>query len=55
VRVRVDRAIASPSWSQWFLDVKVQHLVSSRSNHCPVFLDLEKRTQSAAEATIVYV
>jgi hypothetical protein len=41
VRVRLDRAVASPNWSLWFPDSKVQHLVSSRSDHCPIFLNLE--------------
>jgi hypothetical protein len=29
VRVRLDRVLASPTWSDWFSDVKVQHIVSS--------------------------
>jgi hypothetical protein len=42
VQVRLDRAVASPSWSNWFPDAKVQHIISARSDHCPVFLNLEK-------------
>jgi endonuclease/exonuclease/phosphatase family metal-dependent hydrolase len=41
VRVRLDRVVESSSWSQWFPDVQLQHLVSSRSDHCPVFLNLQ--------------
>jgi exonuclease III len=40
VRVRLDRAVASPSWSTWFPEAKLQHIVSSRSDHCPIYLDL---------------
>jgi hypothetical protein len=42
VRVRLDRAIASLSWSDRFPDAKVQHIVSSRLDHCPIFLNLER-------------
>jgi endonuclease/exonuclease/phosphatase family metal-dependent hydrolase len=42
VRVRLDRAVASPSWSEWFPQVRVKHLISASSDHCPIFLDLEK-------------
>jgi hypothetical protein len=33
--------VASSSWTQWFPDVKLLHLVSPRSDHCPVLLRLE--------------
>jgi hypothetical protein len=39
VRVRLDRVVASPSWSQWFPRAKLQHLISVSSDHCPVFLN----------------
>jgi hypothetical protein len=42
VRVRLDQVVASPSWSQWFPDTWLQHLVSSKSDHSPVFLNLEQ-------------
>jgi hypothetical protein len=42
VRVRLDGAVASPSWSAWFPNAVLKHIVSSRSDHCPIFLDLEK-------------
>jgi hypothetical protein len=37
----LDRVVASPSWSDWFPDAKVQLIVSSRLDHCPIFLNLE--------------
>jgi hypothetical protein len=41
VRVRLDRAVACPRWSQLFPQATVQHLVSSRSDHCPILLSLK--------------
>nr|XP_051205578.1 uncharacterized protein LOC127319648 [Lolium perenne] len=38
VKVRLDRAVASPDWSIRFPDAKVHHLVSSRSDHCPLLV-----------------
>ena len=38
VKVRLDRAVASPQWSDWFPNVRVKHLMSSRSDHCPILL-----------------
>jgi hypothetical protein len=43
VRVRLDRAVASPSWSKIFPQATVQHLVSSRSDHCPILLSMAKK------------
>jgi exonuclease III len=40
VRVRLDRAVACPSWSQLYPQATVQHLVSSRSDHCPIVISL---------------
>jgi hypothetical protein len=42
VKVRLDRAVASLSWSQLFTRAKVQHIISSRSDHCPIMLEVEK-------------
>lgn len=42
VRVRLDRAVASPSWSDHFSGAKLTHLVSSRSDHCPILLRVER-------------
>lgn len=36
VKVRLDQAVASPSWSERFLDSQVRHIVSSQSDHCPI-------------------
>jgi hypothetical protein len=38
VRVRLDQAVAS----QWFPNTRLQHIVSSRSDHNPVFLNLKQ-------------
>ena len=45
VRVRLDRAVASPSWTDLFSDAQVVHLVSSRSDHCPLLLKAEVDTR----------
>jgi hypothetical protein len=42
VKVRLDRAVASPSWMANFPNATVSHLVSSRSDHYPLLIDLEK-------------
>jgi hypothetical protein len=42
VKVRLDRAVASPEWSIRFPEAKVHHLVSSRSDHCPLLLSLSQ-------------
>jgi exonuclease III len=41
VKVRLDRAVASASWLSWFLGVQLHHLVTSRSDHLPILLELE--------------
>jgi hypothetical protein len=40
VCVRLDRAVASPSWSQWFQGGKLKHLTMVSSDHCPILLYL---------------
>jgi hypothetical protein len=42
MKVRLDRVVASPSWSSWFPSVTVRHITSSRFDHCPIVLDFEK-------------
>jgi endonuclease/exonuclease/phosphatase family metal-dependent hydrolase len=42
VRVRLDRAVATPSWSTFFLQFRLRHLSSSRSDHCPLLLEAEQ-------------
>jgi hypothetical protein len=42
VRVRLDQAVGSPGWKQAFPCTRVQHLLSSRSDHCPILIELEK-------------
>jgi exonuclease III len=40
VQVRLDRAVACPSWQDMFADSNVQHLTSPVSDHCPVLLNI---------------
>jgi hypothetical protein len=42
VRVRLDRAVASPSWTDWFPGAILKHITTSRSDHCPILLCLER-------------
>jgi endonuclease/exonuclease/phosphatase family metal-dependent hydrolase len=41
VKVRLDRVVVTESWSSWFPEVKLQHLVTSRSDHLPIWLEVE--------------
>jgi hypothetical protein len=41
VRVRLDRAVADPSWSSLFPNYQVHHLTSSTSDHCPIMVNLD--------------
>jgi hypothetical protein len=41
VKVRLDRAVASPAWSAIFPEHRLHHLVSSRSDHCPILLSAD--------------
>ena len=40
VKVRSFRAVACPQWSSLFPDCKVSHIMSSRSDHCPLLIQL---------------
>lgn len=40
VKVRLDRAVACPQWSLLFPRCKVSHILSSRSDHCPIIIHL---------------
>jgi hypothetical protein len=42
IKVRPDRVVASMSWSTWFQDVRLHQLVSSRSNHAPTLLEIDR-------------
>jgi hypothetical protein len=46
VRVRLNRAVVSPSWSSWFPEPTLQHIVSPRSDHCPILLHMVTRDES---------
>ncbi|XP_071680173.1 uncharacterized protein [Lolium perenne] len=38
VKVRLDRAVATPAWSAMFSSHRLTHIASSRSDHCPILL-----------------
>ena len=40
VKVQLDRAVACPQWTAMFPQCKVQHVISSRSDHYPLFIQL---------------
>ncbi|XP_073353921.1 uncharacterized protein [Aegilops tauschii subsp. strangulata] len=43
-RVRLDRALASPSWSNLFPFASLEHLTAAKSDHTPVFLKTDLET-----------
>jgi hypothetical protein len=42
VKVRLDRAVASPEWRNLFADSNVQHITSPVSDHCPILIQILK-------------
>jgi hypothetical protein len=52
VKVRLDRAVASPSWMSWFPAASLRHISCSRSDHCPIFLDIEDENKGKARQRI---
>ena len=40
VKVRLDRAVACPQWSAMYPHCKVSHIISSRSDHYPLYIQL---------------
>ena len=44
VKVRLDRAVAETRWRDLFNDATLHHLVSSRSDHCPLLLEIKKES-----------
>ncbi|CAN6223792.1 unnamed protein product [Urochloa humidicola] len=44
VKVRLDRAVADTGWRDMFPEATLHHLVSSRSDHCPLFLEIRKES-----------
>jgi hypothetical protein len=47
VKVRLDRAVADSSWRDLFADATLRHLVSPRSDHCPLLLEIRKEAWSS--------
>jgi endonuclease/exonuclease/phosphatase family metal-dependent hydrolase len=41
VKVRLDRAVASSSWTNWFPSTRASHLMSSCSDHLPILLEMD--------------
>lgn len=59
VRVRLDKVVATPGWSNLFEQESVEHLVSPCSDHCPVLLRvipaaLERRGQKILRYEIMW-
>jgi hypothetical protein len=52
VKVRLDRAVASPEWSACFPDLRLRHISSSRSDHTPLLLAMEQPENSRPERPI---
>jgi hypothetical protein len=52
VKVRLDHAVASPSWMSWFPTASLWHISSSRSDHCPIFLDADDENKGMAHQHI---
>ena len=44
MKVRLDRAVADSSWRDLFSATTLHHLVSSRSDHCPLMLEIKKES-----------
>jgi hypothetical protein len=46
VRVRLDRAVACPGWSNLFPNAIVHHLTSARSDHSPILITLKEEKKN---------
>lgn len=40
VKVRLDRGVADTGWRERFGEATVHHLVSARSDHCPLLVEI---------------
>jgi hypothetical protein len=54
VRVRLDRAVVTPEWTQLFPSAGVQHIVSLSSDHRPILLELDKGMRSKVRRIFRY-
>lgn len=52
VKVRLDRAVADSNWQDMFSAATLHHLVSSRSDHCPLLLEIKKETREKHKTRI---
>uniref|UniRef100_A0A803NXE1 Endonuclease/exonuclease/phosphatase family protein n=1 Tax=Cannabis sativa TaxID=3483 RepID=A0A803NXE1_CANSA len=48
IEVRLDRALATPSWMSLFSNAQLINMVFSTSDHCPLFLDPSFQFQTAS-------
>jgi hypothetical protein len=53
VHARLDQAVASPSWSQWFPESKVKHLTTVSSDHSPILLIIEANSSDVSVKKIM--
>jgi hypothetical protein len=49
IKTRLDRAVASPAWSALFHNMRLRHISSSRSDHCPLLLAVDKMDNTKPE------
>jgi hypothetical protein len=54
VRVQLDRAVATPDWSQCFPGAQVQHVVAATSDHCHIIMEIEKVTAPRSQCCFRY-
>jgi hypothetical protein len=53
VKVRLNRAVADTGWRDLFGEASLRHLVSSRSDHCPLLLVIKKEEWEHQKPLIV--
>ena len=54
VKLRLDRAVADSSWRDLFSATTLHHLVSSRSDHCPLMLEIKKESSERHKPRIFH-
>jgi hypothetical protein len=51
VKVRLDRAVANPAWCNLFNAASVKHIISSRSDHLPLILQMGKLEENNCKSS----
>ena len=46
IQERIDRFFVNPNWCVLYPNAKITHLTRCHSDHCPVLLELQPRTQN---------